>query len=66
MTKRARSKVNKMPTALPRAFGAIITFPERIWVKAFTGGWTSRAVTGEDLERRRELAKLLGVTGGAA
>ena len=64
-TPRQRAKVNKTTTALPRAFGAIVTFPERVWEPVFSGGWTSRAVTGEDLVRRCELAKLLGV-GGAA
>jgi len=64
-TPRQRAKANKTMTALPRAFGAIVTFPERVWELTFSGGWTSRAVTGEDLVRRRELAKLLGV-GGAA
>ena len=51
---------NKVPTASPRAFGVLVLFPERVWELASGGGWTSRPVTGEDLERRRELAKSLG------
>jgi hypothetical protein len=56
----SKRKVNKVPTTPPRAFGVLILFPERVWELASGGGWTSRPVTGADLERRRELAKTLG------
>ncbi len=56
-----RNKINKTPIAPPRVFGAIVTFPDRVWEQAFSGGWTSRAATPLDWVRRRELAQSLGV-----
>lgn len=35
------------------------SFPERVWDRAFTGGWSSRPATDEDFKRRRLLAEVL-------
>jgi len=44
-----------------RPLGAIVKFPERVWIESEHGGWVTRPATSEDRERRRDLAEQLGV-----